>query len=426
MKKILSSLLIFLSLVSTTHGACSLESGGISSGMADYLSKLNIVLASLSGLATANTCSASFSLPKSGITDDADRTIRSIIAATNSVWSFDSFNDSFRYWGDLLSQLDIPKVTEQWRQALESARTKILTTLRNITSRCAKNITIPSGTTGIWAVDWQTLYGALWKILQNHIRIQQLFYKASLDDPLGPRQEDFIIGLVWEDFEKDIRQKYSSTATAECKSQSGTAESIGERLKKIFAKGISIDTKQTSWAESWAILNGSYDAAKMRALERRLLLAEMQRQGMSSAGTQIILGNLNRYNTTGNRFSENVWPTSFVTGLWNIQKITESLYKPFEIAVQESSNTDTLVRNLTALEYRRDDLSWEMNAMYTENLALITSNDILSIDQKTITDLIALHVKLSNVNTALVTDWIPKAESLCRSQLTGYGVCSFR
>ena len=94
--------------------------------------------------------------------------------------------------------------------------------------------------------------------------------------------------------------------------------------------------------------------------------------------------------------------------------------------MQESPNTDTLIRNLTALEYRRDDLSWEMNAMYRENIALITSNDILSIDQKTLTDLIALHVKLSNVNKALVTDWIPKAEALCRSQLTGYGVCSYR
>ena len=81
--------------------------------MADYLSKLNIVLSSLSGLASENSCSASFSLPKSGVTGDAERTLRSIIAATNSVWSFDSFNDSFRYWGDLLSQLDIPKVTEQ-------------------------------------------------------------------------------------------------------------------------------------------------------------------------------------------------------------------------------------------------------------------------------------------------------------------------
>ena len=44
----------------------------------------------------------------------------------------------------------------------------------------------------------------------------------------------------------------------------------------------------------------------MRALERRLLLAEMQRQGLSNAGTQIILGNLTRYNTTGNRFAENI------------------------------------------------------------------------------------------------------------------------
>ena len=81
--------------------------------MGKYLSNLSTTLSKLSNLASQSACTNAFTVPRDGITGDAARTIRSVIAATNSVWSFDSFNDSFRYWGDLLSQLDIPKVTEQ-------------------------------------------------------------------------------------------------------------------------------------------------------------------------------------------------------------------------------------------------------------------------------------------------------------------------
>ncbi len=229
-----------------------------------------------------------------------------------------------------------------------------------------------------------------------------------------------------ENFETDTRQSYASIAVAECKSTSGVSESIGTRLESIFSRASTIDTTETSWSESWQILNGSYDEAQLQALERQLLTGEMRKQGMSSNGTQIILGNLERYNTTGNRFVSSVGPSSFITGLENIQRIGDTLYEPFQTAIEKSPTTDALVENIKNLEYRRDNIHAELSTMYTENQKYITSNDALSIDQKTITDLIALHVRLMNINTTLVTDWIPKAEALCRSQLVGFGVCSYR
>lgn len=428
MRKLFFFIIFFSSAIgglwATTQ--CPLE-GTLSTDIKTYLSNLDSILSDIDSVSSWSKCqSFSFNPQNSWLTGDANRTIRALIASVNSAWSFDGFQDSFRFWSDNLLSTGMPQITAKAKKALESARTKITSRFRILSSQCAWEKQFLGGSIDVPYFREKNIETVLSLLLINQIRIEHLFYRATLDDPNGPTQQELIEWLTPWNLETDIRQSYASIAVSQCKSVDGTLENIGERMKKIFSKGINIDTTQSSWKDSWAMLNGSYDTAKMRELERKLLIAEMQRQGMSSAWTRIILNNLDRYNRTGNRFDSKIWPSSFITGLGNIQKITRNLYATFESAIAKSPNTDVLVRNMRNLEYRRNMIQTELNLLYGENLERLTANDALSIDQKTTTDLIALHSTLMNINKVLVTEWIPKAESLCRSELTGYWICSYR
>ncbi len=115
------------------------------------------------------------------------------MASVNSVWSFDEFSRSFRYWGDTLRAGSMPLVVERARQNLETERSRILDTITQAHTTCGGGILIPAGTTEISALDGKTVDSALSEILKHHIQVEQLFRSAVLDEPYGVTQANLIV-----------------------------------------------------------------------------------------------------------------------------------------------------------------------------------------------------------------------------------------
>lgn len=127
-------------------------------------------------------------------------------------------------------------------------------------------------------------------LLQENQALENIFKQAALGTPASPTglsEENVIIADA-------INTGYIPTATESCKDQNGTQDPIAKIQASIEKIGTTNESWLTDWKKAIAMFQGwsaKQSVAEKSAEQRKLLQAELARQGFSPRMAQTILGN---------------------------------------------------------------------------------------------------------------------------------------
>jgi hypothetical protein len=182
------------------------------------------------------------------------------------------------------------------------------------------------------------------------------------------------------------------------------------------------------WIDAWNLLFSS-DTNAYRQTEKRLLAAELERQGFSASASEQMLKNLDSFNSD---YDTN-GPTAILRSIGD--RSVQSLKQIFSAANKiinglRNAVSSGRVRKTTVGYYRtflidvltEGQLAATIKSEYIQNKAIIgIGSDSAS---KYSGSLYALHVQLMGLIQRLESSY-KIAESACKKQKAGMGVCSY-
>lgn len=432
---VIASCIVWLILPTSLSAACAIENGPHPS-LIEYRKNVDTVLSSLvSAGSRANAC-----VRNAGAENQTRRAIDRIDASINenSARLTPFFNPSgfmqdlsadfeFNLW--MLAIASPRGPTKRDGDFLKAIGEKILNAVNTAGIYCAMDVLAPTQYNGLeWvSLPGKTIEQVLDALIVNHKNIEAFYKDVSVDLNPGTYTNEEIwrnMGflLAPKTFASDILANYNTTALKYCKPPSGTVdwEMVSDRfLKLITFQWASTERGFKAWRDALTLLDGGWNRDKQLAEEKRILSAELSRQWVSGKAREIVLRNLDTYNNPGNnndselenrvdRFGKNI-----VTAISN--GITNSLNS----AIFSSTNTDIWVRRVRNMKVQKMQIA-PIADDYNRAKALLGTE--AATDMKVITDLVDLHVKLSQANKNLKIA-IPKIQQLCEKQLTGVGNC---
>lgn len=352
---------------------------------------------------------------------------RNVIWAFNSLFNWNSYYSSFDYYVTLPISQNVPPQIKRDIQLLEN-HIKMLSRLLESTVRKWNTDKIVNVCSGLESynckldnTEGKVILIALIRNSENILNYIRLSIQWKWDEHTG----NFI--LVKDNFQQELDIYYNSYTLESCgKCQWNFSETVQTSMtsitdyNKLWKNGIQ------RWKDAWNLLIWNVSEAKYREIERQVLSRELSRQWLRGEQSEIIMGNLERYNGNGFSLSNNYVANSFAPAARSLGKVVDEFSLAMEKAYERYGwNPVPFVELITVEEEVKKStiLEKEILAFYETHRPLANIQDVSA--ETLLWRIRDYHLSLSAIIKQL-SDIVSVSEAVCDSQARWLWQCKYR
>ncbi len=360
--------------------SCAIESGPIKE-LAEYSKSVDARITELRKEASnMPSCGA----PIWGVVSSVDRTISTVDGAFSQIPNFLNLFLDFLYNIKLAISGEARSPVMNQGKIFNQIENKITKAIDASANRCALS---------------ESISQAYVSLLRQNQALENIFKQAALGTPATPTwlsTENIIVANA-------INLGYIPPATESCKDLNGTQDPIATIQKAIEFIGAKNESALSDWKKAIAMFQGwwsSISAQEYSQVQRKLLQAELSRQGFSPRMAQSILGNFDCVKLK-TQWDDSIGaamrartdcPINIISGLENITLL------PLRKSIDAAKTTDDRVYAVNKLSDRQKIVT----AIETMNVQLkvMTISDI-DIKSAIMSNLIDIHLELLSTSEAI-------------------------
>ena len=378
MKKFLyfiSSVLIALSLSLIQWLAaesCTIESAPIS----EFVQYSRDVDTELARLSREGTREWACGISAGGASVWAERTASIIDGASTQLSYFPNLLLDFRYSIGLSTRGETRSPVMRDGILFSTIDARITRSLSSLASKCNLSDQIQS--------DYSRL---LW----DNQTLSNIFKQAALwvpVEPSGLSSNNIVLARA-------INTAYIPTATASCKDQNNTWESVSKMLQSLEKWWAKSESVWTDWKKAIALFqwgNASMKSSEYTAIQRKLLQQELSRQWYSSRTAQAMLGNFDCFK------EKTKWDTSAESATLAQQRCfanpivwLENILLPWKQLVASATNTVDRSRYVNSLS---TESILKRSIISTYSKLEIYKTPAIDVKSALMSNLIDIHLEL--------------------------------
>ncbi len=417
---IISSILLCLIPSMIVFGAwgCVIESWP-SPAMAEYKKNVSKVLEKLSQLTSRTRCA-------SWVEWQGKRALSRIDSSFNEGFTMADILVDFRYNFALIGRGEMRQSVLREGSMIKQLEGNIISRLTAMGSNCALDIVVDSaqlhdGLSITRKLSGWTVEAVFDSLIQNNKNIESFYKRVSVGDNPGPSQ----FSLVPDTFSDEVSALYQPWAVASCNPKNGELsweKVVDKGMKAIEFKGKSTEKWLTSWKSALALLENNSKEIQDRDLARRLLKQELQNQGIGGTAVSITFFSVAAFDAnTGNNSKDSEADKNLNQRTKNTSSdLGNRVDQFFGSLLPKSKTTDQWIQRINNIQTQKVQ-AIPIFEEYQVAKSLLWNE--AETDTKIITDLVDLHIKLSQINENLKPA-IKKAIKICEKQIVWVGNCS--
>jgi len=310
----------------------------------------------------------------------------------NSVLSFKDYYGSFDYRLSLGITNEIPAQVKRDYNSLTGISERMTNLLRKTAKNWSSKALVENICEGISNCNYTdgNVRSLLSEIIKNNNKIIQLYQASVLEKPALKPLGEYV--MVSDDFESEIETNYNRDTLTACSScEWATLSNVTEKIQNISFKNSDYEQWVQAWKQAWKMLQGN-KSNDNSDLQKQYLWEYLQWQWVNSQQSDIVLGNLDRYESWG-LSSSNPAQNSADYSKTNIKEDSESFQQSLSekfaweesVSIVELSRVNTSVKNTS-------DVNQEIWAMYQDLIPNSFSQD--TVTQEVQARLIRMHFSL--------------------------------
>lgn len=211
-----------------------------------------------------------------------------------------------------------------------------------------------------------------------------------------------------------ISRAYHPSMTHTCKNgDEQSNQDIQEKLKSIFDLGAGSEDALAQWRRAIALFRGGgygMTTSEYVNIQRRLLQAELSRQGLTQNMKNVILQNFDCYKSRSTDAKDVMEALRARKECLQFPVIgVDRLFQGWRAHVSSARTTDDRAKRTTTLQSRQAR-SVDIAAMYSHIIPLMSAEEDLNTN--TLESLIELHIDLQATNE-MIEKRIPKMQNNC-------------
>lgn len=396
MNRLLSSICIgsvALILSAQQVWACAIESGPpplLTAYLKGVAEKVSEVKSAISGRSCGNTGAVTEGRKFLEVLDRID--------AQNPV--FPDIVSDFQYRIMLVVSWDARSPVMRMGQVIRNVEEQtILPAMKQAWVQCSLDASIDGGTPESLLTD----------LLVKNKSLESFFRQVALGNPTVPEGT----GLPKELLE-EIALNYSKDATESCKNDAGLdrlSEKVSNLLASITGSAKKTDKKNDDWKIALDLFRGT--STNYNDIEKKLLTEELARQGMTKWASDSILKSLDcMQRKAGQAAGFEDWGKARLECAWPLIIGGSAKVKEVFLLFPEPKTTDEYLKRRLDLSQADATASRDITSFYREIREKLLSDNEERINEKMMTDLIELHIKLRETS-ALMSKKIPEMQANC-------------
>jgi hypothetical protein len=373
--------------------ACAIANGPtplLTAYLKSVSEKVNGVKSAVSGTSCGNA----------GAISDANRLIEVLdrIDAQNPV--FPDIVSDFQYRIMLVVSWDARSPVMRMGQVIRNLEEQtILPAMKQLGSQCALDTSIDGGTPESVLTD----------LLVKNKSLESFFRQVALGDPTDPGNT----GLP-KDLLDEIAFNYSKDATISCKGDSGLAnlmEKGAELMKWITDFSGKTAKMNDDWKIALDLFRGT--ATNYNDIQKKLLSEELSRQGMTKWAADSILTSLDcMQKKTEQWASPEDWGKARMECFGSLIVGGNAKVKEVFSLFGEPKTTDEYLKRRLDQSQSNVTASRDITSFYRTTREKLAWDNEERINEKMMTDLIEMHIKLRETST-LLEKRIPEMQTNC-------------
>ncbi len=360
-------------------------------------------------------------------TSSTGRIHRELLRTFNLFWDWTGYYSSFEFYITLPLTQSVPYPVKRDQELITKQVDTLTKLLENITGRGQQDVAIEKPCEWVedfckietWTARW-----VLWLLLMNTKNIGEL-YRLSI---LWKESEFWWdIQFVNSDFKSQFAEHYNAFTAENCSRCKGNFTEKVETAMTQITDWNKWSTKWTQrWIDAWNMLIGNVDVVKQREYERQVLSKELWRQWIKTNNSDVIIGNLDRYNnqwfySIDNNFIANTF-SSTSNNLWKqIDTYNETLLQKFEKQWKDKVQMLELVDTEQDVQ-QTQDIKNMIDVVYQTELPFASLEDTSTESLQT--KLVNYHINLTEI-IAELDKVIPTSEKVCNDQASWLWQCSY-
>ncbi len=385
--------------VSAASNSCAIESS-MSPGLSEYKKSITTTLNTIDQFATKNnacrgTNIGNFSNEKKGL-----ELLNKIDAQENV--SYNVVQD-FEYMVTLAANGESISPVMRDGDIFRQIEVQIQNSLKKSVNTCTLDSDMGNGVSP---------KGILSQLLQQNRKIEDYYKSVALGNPTPPTNMNPADASLYA----DLAGYYSKEATKSCKNQYDWESLQSMFMTKLAQAGKKTSNGLTNWKEAIDLFAGrDTSSTKYKALQARVMTAELARQGVSMAAKDMMLSRLTcvQNKTQKDSTVEEIAKANFDC-LKETKMIlgTDALIQTLQKSVVKATNLDQYLAKTLAYSKTKDTYQDDMTQVWQNITTLLNQPGESDINTKTTTDLYALHVELVTINE-LFQKHIPLMQKAC-------------
>jgi hypothetical protein len=177
------------------------------------------------------------------------------------------------------------------------------------------------------------------------------------------------------------------------------------------------------WKEAWELLK--WTSKEYKETERETLKQELNRQWLSTKAQNIILKNLENYNSKSE--TDYGWISWFVKSVWDRIESSFNQFKDIYDQVKKDIfspwSTEQVPKKLRNLTSVKNDINEELNAEYRKAKDLIWDENLMY--NNNMWNIVEMHVSLNQI-IEKVKKSVKVSENVCNKQANWLWTCSYK
>ena len=250
------------------------------------------------------------------------------------------------------------------------------------------------------------------QLLQHNRSVEDYYKSVALGNPIPPSEMSPADASLYA----DLASHYSKEATKSCRNQYDWESLQSMYMTKLAQAGKKTSSGLTNWKEAINLFAGrDTSSTKYKALQARVMTAELARQGVSMAAKDMMLS---RLTCVQNKTQKDSTVEEIAKANVNCLKETkmilgvDPLIKTLEKSVIKATNLDQYLAKTLAYSKTKDTYQDDMTQVWQNITTLLNQPGESDLNTKTTTDLYALHVELVTLNSVFQKH-IPLMQKAC-------------
>lgn len=402
--------IIFISLLFSpvmTHGSsssCSIENDTAQS-LSNYIKNVR--------KAVTNTNKSLLGKVDKKDTSKLSVTGNQISRIYNETINWDGYFTDFDYYLAFPMLNDIPQPIQRDLSVLENETEWLRSYLETLVWKGYSWVNLTEDEVCSWVqncnLQWDAI-NIIWKIIKNNTQITTL-YKQIVTNPWQTHSLDTILTIEWSEwFIDQLITHYWGNTIEECWN---TEDAFWDRIEKA-KQAILLNNKVwedwiQKWKDAWKLLVWSdTDSESYANAERRVLQKELSRQWLSANAQEIMMNNLEEFNTWKQGLNNNFMTKSFKQVFQAWVKIKDGFVEAttwlFDWENTQQINKDASVwinklLNVTQKEQITTNIQKRLDIVYRSHIEYASIESFSTV--KLQSDVIQMHEKMKNSSKVL-------------------------